>query len=209
MPLPLRTLRVFPNPWEHWTLENGPQGALAFAGSRNVGPLRYVGAMPRVNVREERDIDDPRGNDAKYVFSYPGLNPELTDGTAIELPAGDPFWHDRLHDGSLIPADARTLKAFPDSRFKSLTEARAACIADFESHYGTGSFAAAFEGKPFAPAPAANQPAPTDAEKAVLDKAAADKAAAEKASAGAAALLALPAAPVPEDAPAKGKGGKS
>lgn len=152
MPLPLRTLRVLPNPWEHWTLENGPQGALAHGGGRNIGPLQYVGGVvPSVNVREVRDEGDPRGNDAKYVFSYPTLNPELTEGTPVEVSAKDPFFHDRLHDGSLIPGDEATRKAFPHSRFKTLIEARAACIADFESHYGPGSFAEQFAGKPFVP----------------------------------------------------------
>lgn len=151
MPLPLRKLRVFPNPWTLITLDDGPQGALAYGGARNVGALRYLGSVPKVVVRESRDVGDPRGNDAKYLFTYPALDPSLTTGTPLELPAGDPFFHDRLHDGSLIPADEATAKAFPRAQFKSLLEARSAGIAEFESHFGPGSFAENFAGKPFVP----------------------------------------------------------
>lgn len=207
MPLPLRKLRVFPNPWILITLENGPQGALAYSGARNIGPLRYVGAVPRVDVLEARDLGDPRGDRAKYVFTFPGLDGTLLGGEAIELPANEPFFHDRLHDGSLVPADVATAKAFPESRFKSLAEARAAGIAEFESHFGPGSFEEAFSGESFA----AGGKAPVDdaAEKAVL-KAAAEKAeAAAKAAAGASGAPTLTPNSVPTDDAVKApKGGK-
>lgn len=150
MPLPLEKLRVYPNPWCFWTLKDGPQGFLAHGGTRGVGPLRYIGAAKPL-VREARPAGDPRGNDAKYeASSWPGLNPDLVSGTPLEFPANDPFVRDRLVDGSLVAADASTAKG-TGALFDSLEKARAACIRDFEAHYGPGSFAEKFAGKPFVP----------------------------------------------------------
>lgn len=157
MPLPIRSLRVFPNPWSVITLENGPQGALAFGGTRNVGPLRFVGAAPAVVVREARPEGDPRGNDAKYVFSFPSLAEDLISGTPIDLAANEPFWRDRLADGSLVAADEATANA-TGALYTSLEAARAAGIKEFEAQFGAGSFAEQFKGKPFVPA--AKQAAP-------------------------------------------------
>ncbi len=151
MPLPLRKLRVLPNPWANIHPDHGPQGiCVRDSGGHTSGTLQYLGATPRVNVLEKRDEGDPRGNRAFYVFSYPSLSAALdaASGEPFEVPVGSAYYTDRLQDGSLVAADEATAKA-TSARFKSLAEARKAGIAEFESHFGVGTFAEAFRGKPF------------------------------------------------------------
>jgi hypothetical protein len=150
MALPLKKLRVFPNPWGVITLEHGPQQALGYGGNRDGAGLRYIGARAQAVLRQEREAGDPRGNDTKYVFSFTSLNDALTDGTAEEVPK-DPFYFDRIADGSLVPADEATRKA-SQPLYASLAEARAAGVAKFEADFGPGSFAEQFKGRPFAAA---------------------------------------------------------
>ena len=144
MPLPIKTLRVLPNPWTMIHVENGPQGiCCADNGGREAAPLSYMGTSVTVPVIEARPAADPRGNLALYKFSYPGLNATLTDGEPIEVSAGSHYYRDRLQDGSLVPADPGTAAAVP-CMFKSMGEARDAGILAFEQHYGPGTFAQAF-----------------------------------------------------------------
>lgn len=167
MPLPLRELLVLPNPWAMIHPDNGPQGVcVKDSGGRANAPLEYLGARHKVNVVEEREAGDPRGNRAFYEFTYPALTPALDgpQGDPIKVPAKNAYYLDRLADGSLVPADAATAKA-SGALYATMAAARAAGIAEFESHFGAGTFAEAFKGKPFAagsaPAPAAvAQPAP-------------------------------------------------
>lgn len=157
MPLPLRTLRVLPNPWAMIHPDNGPQGVcVRDSGGRANAPLEYLGATVRVNVLEARDAGDPRGNRAFYVFAYPSLTPALdgpAEGGVIDVPAKNAYYRDRLQDGSLVPADAVSAKD-SGALYTDMKAARAAGIKEFESHFGAGTFAEAFKGKPFVPSAA-------------------------------------------------------
>jgi hypothetical protein len=145
MPLPLRTLRVLPNPWTMIHLEKGPQGVCATdAGGRPDAPLRFVGAERFSRVLEERRKDDPRGNRVEILFQYPALREDLTAGTALVVPATSGYYRERLANGDLVPADKATADAAP-CRFTSLKEAREHGIAAFEAQFGKGSFAEAFQ----------------------------------------------------------------
>lgn len=142
MPLPLKTYRVFPNPWALIHHEKGPQGACPVA-MRDDAPLRFVGAERVSVVAEERDKKDPRGNRVSISFRFPKLDASLVKGEAIEVTAFAPdghYYRDRMVDGSLIPADERTAAAIPDARFKTLAAAKAAGVADFDAHHGKGSW---------------------------------------------------------------------
>lgn len=148
MPLPKKTIRVLPNPWGFVHHELGPQGRChEDTGGRGSDP-RYIGAhiCPTDTLKLtdfESNPGETRLDEWKIVFKFPSLDaallapaPDFKDG--IELPK-TPYYLDRLRDGDLIPADART--AENPCRFVSLAEARKAGIANFEAHYDVGSFA--------------------------------------------------------------------
>lgn len=149
MPLPKKTIRVFPNPWGFIHHETGPQGHChEDTGGRGSTP-RYIGAelCPNKTVKvtnfDETDPNETRLNEWKIHFRFPSLDAKLTGPSdefkdGIELPK-TPYYLDRLRDGDLIPADVRSGEH--GARFASLAEARAAGIAAFEAHYGEGSFA--------------------------------------------------------------------
>lgn len=148
MPLPLKTLRVFPNPWALIHHELGPQGACPTDnGGREDGPLRFVGAVREPFGVEKRegfkvnglDASDPRGSRAFGRFRYPGLNADLTSGTPIEVPASSGYYKQRLQQGDLVPADERTAK-FVGSKFADLKAAKAAGVAAFDADHGGGSW---------------------------------------------------------------------
>jgi len=149
MPLPKKTLRVFPNPWAFIHHELGPQGRCHVdTGGRGSDP-RFVGAeiCPKKTVKLEDYESNPletRLNTWKIVFRFPALNAELLGPApgfenGIEL-AKSHYYLDRLRDGDLIPADKRTASD-QTCRFASLAEAKAAAVKVFEEHYGEGSFA--------------------------------------------------------------------
>lgn len=151
MPLPIETFRVYPNPWTHIDLKRGPQGCCTKAMREDHPRVEFVGATRSLTTTREASVVTVRGRTAagpqgaRYDtrFNYPGLNPALTGGTPEEVTAYPPdgfYYRDRLVDGSLVPADAETLAAVPESRFKSLAEAKAAAVADFDAHFGSGSF---------------------------------------------------------------------
>lgn len=149
MPLPKKTIRVFPNPWGFIHHETGPQGHChEDTGGRGSTP-RYIGAeicpdkTHQVTDYDESDPGETRLNVHEIHWRFPTLNATLTGPSeefknGIELPK-TPYYLDRLRDGDLIPADERSGEH--GARFASLAEARTAGIAAFEAHYGEGSFA--------------------------------------------------------------------
>lgn len=148
MPLPKKTIRVFPNPWGFIHHELGPQGRChEDTGGRGSDP-RYIGAdYDHANTKKLTDFETKPNETRLDVWSvpfiYPALNASLTGPAAdckdgIELPK-TAYYLDRLRDGDLIPADERS--AEHGSRFSSLAEARIAGISVFEANYGAGSFA--------------------------------------------------------------------
>jgi hypothetical protein len=151
MPLPLKTLRILPNPWTniHYAgaspgPDKGPQGAYPMdSAGRSDMPLRFIGAILTEDAGEKRKDNDPRGPNNKGTFKFPALNPTLTSGTPIDVPASSAYYRDALRDGDVVPGDAATAERIP-CRFKSLAEARAAGIAKFEAEHGEGTFAEAF-----------------------------------------------------------------
>jgi hypothetical protein len=165
MPLPLKNLRVLPNPWTLIHVEKGPQGAFPMDSSgRTTAPLRFLGATRVADPQEKREVEDPRGQNNKATFSY-ALDEALTNGAPILVPAASAYYRDALRDGDIVPADAATAGAV-ECKFASLKEARAAGIAAFESHYGNGSFEEAFG----ASRPALLGKAPTKSDKAANPK---------------------------------------
>ncbi len=141
MPLPLKTYRVFPNPWALIHAEKGPVGAIPKA-AREDSPLRFLGAERVSVVVEERPKNDPRGNRVDISFRYPRLDASLLRGEPEVVTAVAPdghYYRDRLADGSLVPADEPTAKAVT-CRFGSLAEAKKAGVADFDAHHGPGSW---------------------------------------------------------------------
>lgn len=150
MPLPKKTIRVLPNPWGFIHHETGPQGHChEDTGGRGSDP-RYVGcdfdADKTVVVKaweSDKDNAGTRHNEQVTCFKFPALSADLVTPAkgfeeGIELPK-TPYYLDRLRDGDLIPADART--AENPCRFATLAEARKSGIANFEAHYEAGSFA--------------------------------------------------------------------
>jgi hypothetical protein len=143
MPLPLKNLRVLPNPWTLIHLEKGPQGAYPMDSSgRSGAPLRFLGATRVADPQEKREAEDPRGQNNKATFAY-ALNAALTDGVPIAVPASSAYYRDALRDGDIVPADKATAAAV-ECKFASLKGARDAGIAAFEMLYGKGSFEEAF-----------------------------------------------------------------
>lgn len=165
MPLPLKTLRILPNPWTmiHYAgaspgPDKGPQGAFPMdSAGRSDMPLRFIGAILTEDPSTEKRIaNDPRGPNNKGTFKYPGLNPAtLTSGTPIEVPASSAYYRDALREGDVVPGDSATAERIP-CRFKSLAEARADGIKRFEAEHGEGTFEEAF------PALAGKQPKKSD-----------------------------------------------
>jgi hypothetical protein len=152
MPLPKKTIRVFPNPWIFIHHDHGPQGVChRDTGGRGADPS-FVGAeldTAKTRFTEERQADkgDHRHNRQVTVFRFLALNAALTGpaedaASGIELPK-TPYYLDRLRDGDLVPADAATAGANP-CKFNTLAEARAAGVAVFEANYGEGVFVEAF-----------------------------------------------------------------
>lgn len=148
MPLPKKTIRVFPNPWGFIHHETGPQGHChEDTGGRGSDP-RYIGShvCPADTVKlidYESQAGDTRHDVWKIVFRFAALDAKLSGPSSefkdgIELPK-TAYYLDRLRDGDLIPADVRTAEM--PCRFSSLEEARSAGIAAFETNYGVGSFA--------------------------------------------------------------------
>jgi hypothetical protein len=152
MPLPKKTVRVFPNPWAFVHHDHGPQGVChRDTGGRGSNP-EFIGAEldpVKTKITETRDAEKGDHRHARQVtaFRFPVLNATL-DGPAedakdgIELPKSSAYYLDRLRDGDLVPADAATAQM--PCRFKSLAEARDAAIANFDAHYDEGAFAEAF-----------------------------------------------------------------
>lgn len=152
----IKTLRVLPNPWTDIHVDpapdgrdKGPQGLCTVDnGGRETAPLAYLGARYELVRSAKFAKGDPREDTTTYAFSYPSLNETLTGAAddqrdGIPVPAGSAYYRDRLRDGGLVPADETTAGAL-DCMFKSMAEARAAGIANFEAHHGPGSFAAMF-----------------------------------------------------------------
>lgn len=143
MPLPLKNLRVLPNPWTLIHVDKGPQGAFPMDSSGRTGaPLRFLGATRVADPQEKREAEDPRGQNNKATFAY-DLNEALTDGAPIVVPSSSAYYRDALRDGDIVPADKATAGAL-ECKFASLNEARTAAIAEFETHHGKGSFEEAF-----------------------------------------------------------------
>lgn len=151
MPLPKKTIRVFPNPWGFIHHDTGPQGRChEDTGGRGSTP-RYIGSepCPEKTVRltdYESQSNETRLDVWQSVFKFPSLDASLLKPAkgfegGIELPK-TPYYLDRLRDGDLIPADTRSGEN--GARFASLAEAKAAGIAVFDEHYSEGSFAEAF-----------------------------------------------------------------
>jgi hypothetical protein len=149
MPLPKKTIRVFPNPWGFIHHETGPQGHChEDTGGRGSNP-RYIGCeicpdKTAVTKEHEKDGTGWLLNEQITHFRFPCLKADLVTpaeefAAGIELPK-TPYYLDRLRDGDLIPADERSGEH--GCRFATLAEARAAGIAAFEAHYDEGSFAA-------------------------------------------------------------------
>ena len=148
MPLPKNTIRVLPNPWGFIHHDLGPQARCHLDTNGRGGDPRFVGAeIAQEGVKRltnyEATSNDNRLDEWVIPFHYPALNP-LLDGAAEDVEDGiefarTPYYLDRLRDGDLIPADTRTAEL--DCRFASLAEARAAGIANFEAHFGAGTFA--------------------------------------------------------------------
>lgn len=158
MPLPKKTIRVFPNPWGHIHHELGPQTVCAMDfGGRWVPQLRYVGAehdeerTKNLTPPRERSQLDALGQPTKFDdfeirFRFPSLEDDLVTPSkeckdGIELPK-TPYYLDRLRDGDLVAADEHTAEL--GARFASLAEAKDAGVATFEAHWGEGTFAEAF-----------------------------------------------------------------
>src|SRR4051812_649865 len=115
MPLPKKTIRVFPNPWGFIHHDIGPQGRChEDTGGRGTTP-RYIGSEPcpekTVKLADyESQPNETRLDTWLSVFRFFALDASLLkpakgfeDG--IEL-AKTPYYLDRLRDGDLIPADA-------------------------------------------------------------------------------------------------------
>jgi hypothetical protein len=162
MPLPKKTIRVFPNPWAFIHHEIGPQGRChEDTGGRGSTP-RYIGSEPcpekTVKLADyESQPNETRLDPWLVFFKFPALDASLLAPAkgfeqGIPLPK-TAYYLDRLRDGDLIPADGRSGEH--GARFATLAEAKAAAIADFDAHYGEGSFAEAFP----AFAEAASEPA--------------------------------------------------
>jgi len=148
MPLPLKTFKVFPNPWALIHHEIGPQGACPTDnGGRDDGPLRFVGATREAYNTEAREgtkigelvASDPRGHRGFARFRYPSLSADLLSGTPIDLPASSGYNRQRLEQGDLIPADERTAKAVK-CKYADLNAAKTDAVAKFDADHGKGSW---------------------------------------------------------------------
>ena len=151
-------LRVFPNPWSFIHPELGPQGACPAEPINQNTHRGYVGATVHATQRQER-WDEPK-RWGTHQRGMHGVHLEFIEGGVI-VPASK-YYSDRLHDGSLVPADEATLKEAGKSRvrFKTLAEAKAAGIAEFEAINGSGSWAALVTELGLEPAPAQTKVAP-------------------------------------------------
>lgn len=151
MALPSKQLLVLPNPWAFVHPERGPQGVCHVDTGGRGSPVRFVGARldrKLTRVTEARDLGDPRTSRQFTLFEYPSLDeallkpskhdPKTGQGGAVSV-AKSPYYFDRLADGDLVPADPATADAC-NCKYDSLEEARDAAKAEFELHYGTGSF---------------------------------------------------------------------
>lgn len=148
MPLPLKSLRVFPNPWAFIHHELGPQGACPVdPAGRDVRVVTFVGAARVVVTPGDRQglrvgslvVADPRGDGSKVRFRYPCLDAGLTKGTPVEVPVNG-YYLQALADGSLVPADEKTAKG-AKCLHATLDAAKAVGVAKFESLYGAGAWA--------------------------------------------------------------------
>lgn len=149
MSLPLKVLRVFPNPWAFIHHELGPQGAFpSDPAGRSLAIVKHVGAvLERVTPGDRADVfvgghrvTDPRGDGTKARFRFPGLDAAMLGGTPVELPAKSDYYMDALREGSLVPADEATAKAVKCA-FPDLKAAKAAGVAKFDSELGQGTWA--------------------------------------------------------------------
>lgn len=165
MPLPLKSLRVFPNPWAFIHHELGPQGAFPVdPAGRDVRVVTFVGAERVVVKPADRQdlkvgsftVADPRGDGSKVRFRYPGLDAGLTKGTPVELPVTG-YYLQALADGSLVPADDKTTKG-AKFLYANLEAAKEAGVKKFEADYGVGAWSELereLAGKPADKAPSA------------------------------------------------------
>lgn len=147
MPLPTKTLRVFPNPWTLIHAERGAEGRCHVDTAGRGGIVRFIGAeidTDRTRVTEARPDGDPRYSRQETFLKFPALNDAL-NGPAkgaekgIEV-AKTGYYLGCLRNGELIPADDATAAA-ANCKFKSLKDAKDAGIAEFESHHGKGTYA--------------------------------------------------------------------
>jgi hypothetical protein len=159
-----RTLRVIPNKFSFIHPEHGPQGACMQDPNEHArgstGPLvRYVGARldPKRTVITERRDGTEKGRPLDHRQSKQTTVYVFSDDP-VTLPHTK-YYLDRLHEGTLVPADEETLANAGGKtrvRFTSMEQAEAAARAQFDAGRGIdGAFDKLMErvvGKPATPA---------------------------------------------------------
>jgi len=149
MPLPLKTFKVFPNPWALIHHELGPQAALSTDnGGRDNGPVRFVGAVRSLTDSADKreslavrgvTITEPVADGTKALFRFPGLKPDFLGGEPVDVPASSGYYRHALENGDLVPADERTA-ATVKCKFRDLRAAKEAGVAKFEADHDKGSW---------------------------------------------------------------------
>lgn len=141
MPVPIRTLKVRPNPWIEIDPRGLPCGVVSYEQPAGSYDARLVGAA-RVNVQKIQDA--PRG--APLAQEVHTFDVQYTDEDVL-LP-NTPYYRRRIARGELIAVDkptyvaaVGTAKGF-EEQDKLIASIKAQAIRDFEAANGEGAFKA-------------------------------------------------------------------
>lgn len=141
MPVPIRTLKVRPNPWIEIGPNGLPCGVVAYEQPVGSFDPRLVGAR-RVNVQKVQDA--PKGVPlGQEVHTF-----DVEYATEDVLVPNTPYYRRRIMRGELIAADKSTyvaaggsVKGFEELD-KLLAGIKTQAIRDFEAANGDGAFKA-------------------------------------------------------------------
>lgn len=144
MPVPIRTLKVRPNPWLHIGLNGQPCGVVAYEQPSGGFDARLVGAS-RTNVQKIQDA--PKG--APLAQELHSFDVEYSDEDVL-LP-NTSYYRRRIIRGELIAADKMTYIAAGGSargfeeQGKLLEQIKAQAIREFDAANGEGAYEALAE----------------------------------------------------------------
>lgn len=144
MPVPIRTLKVRPNPWLHIDSRGLPCGVVSYEQPDGSFDARMVGAS-RVNVQKVQDA--PAG----VPLGQPIHTFEIEYSTEDVLLPNTSYYRRRIIRGELIAVDKATyvaaggsVKGF-EEQGKLLEQIKADAIKAFDAENGDGAFKALAE----------------------------------------------------------------